>query len=244
MKGSPLIKFSLLLALLLCAMPTAHAFSIVGESDEPEEDLTAKDIEMEFLFVEYELSDIDLASIQGRLSIESLTELRKEGKAKLIAAPRVKVKSGLQATVKGVDEVIYPASFDVSYADSTNSDAVVVLPMIPDTFQTREVGVIVEVYAEPIHSNDTIHVTITAEIVSEPEWHTEKMSFTDETGIERRTTVTQPFFHVAIFTTSLDIMTGSTVLAGGGLKAKDPEKVIYCFVSATILATKTPPAKE
>ncbi len=197
----------------------------------------ASQIEIEVRFVEYDLADIQEASGVRPIRIEPLVDLLKKGKGKLLAAPKVVTKSGQQATVKGVIEVIYPTDYTFDMPERTNAAAAStnIPPIRLIAFQTREAGVLLELLPE-LYTDDgaTINLTLSAQIVGTPEWHKHEASFTDGNDIERKTFVEQPFFPVATFTTSLAVKNGATVVASG-IQYGNSGKVVYFFVSAQLL---------
>ena len=203
-------------------------------------------IEIEAHFVEYDLDDLADLAMDGIISAEALMKLRKKGKGTLIAAPRVVTKSGQQATVKGVSEIIYPTDFSLDYPYRTNSISITTNtpPMALSGFETREVGALLEVLPEMSMQGHLINLTLTPQIVHTPTWHKYEAHFVDDNGNKRTSTAEQPFFHVETVTTSVALDNGGTVLIGGGMPGKEPGKVVYCFISAQIVGTDGKPIKD
>jgi len=179
--------------------------------------------------------------------VESLTALRQKGKAELLAAPKVVTQSGLEATVKGVTEMIYPTEFCAAPVAGTNTnttataaDAVVE----PGGFETREVGAILTVLATVTPESRLISLTLAPQLVFEPEWRDYGYTCTNADGSVEVVHMEQPFFHSESLQTSVLVNHTETVLLGGGMPSKDPEKVVYMFVTARLIGTDGKPLKK
>ena len=151
-----------------------------------------------------------------------LHALANKSSADLLSAPKVVAQNGSQATIKSVTEYIYPTEFEVDYPDidtSGDGDATVFsLPAVePQSFQTREVGVILQVTPRVSADGNRISLDLTPSVVSEPSWkdygYTYPLSYGSDEGFHL--TMEQPFFPVRSLATSVDIYNGATVVMGG-----------------------------
>jgi general secretion pathway protein D len=161
---------------------------------------------------------LDADAILHMLSQRSNTDV--------LSAPKVVTKSGAEAVIKVVTEYIYPTTYEVQYPNQQNNQAVgAIAPMIipvvqPGGFETREVGVILQVVPEVSAEGQMINLTMNPQVVSEPDWHDYGMTYpnpvtgaTDSTGIHLP--MVQPFFHIRSVSTSVSIYNGATVVMGG-----------------------------
>jgi len=168
----------------------------------------------------------------------------------LMAAPRITTKSGQKATIRIVREFIYPTDFDPPQVPTGDGDGttvidtsgvvvpepVVVTPAIPVAFETRNLGVQLDV--TPIIGPDgyTIDLELIPEITDfegfinygSPIFGVEfdpltGVPFTGEVPITDNV-INQPIFSTRRVTTSVSVWDGSTV-ALGGLIREDVQKV-------------------
>jgi general secretion pathway protein D len=147
-----------------------------------------------------------------------LHALEQRGFADLLSAPKVTTQAGQDATIKVVTEYIYPTDFTVSPITSTAVNGTTASNggiVEPGGFETREVGVILNVLPDVSPEGRMINLTMTPEVVSEPEWKDYGSVFTDANGNETRLRMEQPFFHTRSVSTSISIYNGATVVMGG-----------------------------
>jgi general secretion pathway protein D len=157
-----------------------------------------------------------------------LHALANKTNADLLSAPKVVAQTGAQATIKSVVEYIYPTEYDVQMLESENSNdsstytgAVVE----PQNFQTREVGVILQVTPRVSSDGSRISLDMTPSVVSIPTWknygstypvYGDQNLITGQRQVEYvQLNMEQPFFPVRSLATSVDIYNGSTVVMGG-----------------------------
>jgi general secretion pathway protein D len=149
-----------------------------------------------------------------------LHALQQSGNTDLLSAPKITTKSGQQATIKVVTEYIYPTDFEVTPITSTGGGGAGAASVVgglvqPGGFETREVGVLLEVLPEVSEEGQLINLTLTPQVVGDPEWRDYGTTFEDSNGNIQRMPMEQPFFHVRTITTSLSIYNGATVVMGG-----------------------------
>ncbi|MBR1608309.1 MAG: hypothetical protein IJ678_01690 [Kiritimatiellae bacterium] len=153
-----------------------------------------------------------------------LHALANKSSADLLSAPKVVAQNGTQATIKSVVEYIYPTNFEVEYPeDNGDSTAVIGVAQIvstfpavePQDFQTREVGVILQVTPRVSADGTRITLDLTPSVVSEPTWKDYGYTYPTSDGSGFHLTMEQPFFPVRSLATSVDIYNGCTVVMGG-----------------------------
>jgi general secretion pathway protein D len=151
-----------------------------------------------------------------------LHAIQAKGNADLLSAPKVTTQNGLEATIKVVTEYIYPSDYTIEpgtpstlNADGTVQQAGQPPVVTPAGFETREVGVILSVLPEVSPEGQMINLTMTPEVVTEPDWRDYGQEYTDANGNVVRIPIEQPFFHTRSISTSIMIYNGATVVMGG-----------------------------
>jgi general secretion pathway protein D len=148
--------------------------------------------------------------------------LDQRGGSDLLSAPRITTKSGVSANIEVVEEIIYPTEFEAQSADTIAGGTTVVqsdqagqpipgtaqnnIVIFPESFETREVGVILNVTPTVGPDNYTIDLTLTPEVAELVDW------------IQYGTppfNIPQPVFASRNATTSIVIWDGQTVVMGG-----------------------------
>jgi len=175
----------------------------------------------------------DLLSLSAVLTNPEMSvilhALQQRGHTDLLSAPKITTQSGQQATIKVVTEYIYPTEFETEGISGGNNNnnvnnqaaggGVVGAVVTPGSFETREVGVILEVMPEVSPEGQMINLTLSPEVVSEPTWRNYGSSYTsyDPNGnpVTQELNMEQPFFHTRHLRTNLLIYNGATVVMGG-----------------------------
>jgi len=168
-----------------------------------------------------------LQGVFGELDITTvLHALSQRSNTDLLSAPKVVTKAGQEAVIKVVTEYIYPTTFTVigggTAAAGGGGAAVSSAPGVePGGFQTREVGVILQVVPEVSAEGQMINLTMNPQVVSEPEWkdYGYDVVTPDPSGISApvitHIPMEQPLFKVRSISTSVSIYNGATVVMGG-----------------------------
>jgi general secretion pathway protein D len=162
-----------------------------------------------------------LTNPQFQLVINALAQKQSSD---TLSAPKVTTVSGQQAQIRSVQEFIYPTSWAQPTATSsgggvTGGGAVAVTPSIPSSFQTREVGVLLNVTPEVGADGYTINLTLSPEV-------SEFLGFINygspiglSSGVGNVVTtmnnIEEPLFSSQNLTTSVTIWDGQTVVLGG-----------------------------
>lgn len=149
--------------------------------------------------------------------------LSQQANTDLLSAPRVVTMDNEEAIIKVVREYRYPTEYEVKENDINQGDSdnvQVSYPMVePQEFETREVGVILQV--SPIVSPDGQMITLRLEpqIISDPEWEDFGFDYPLQmNGDEAKTLhlmMRQPIFKVRSVSTKISIYNGATVVLGG-----------------------------
>ncbi len=193
-------------------------------------------VEIQAEFVAFDKAALDqLANANPNqiLDLQTLSQLRKEGKATVLFAPRILTPSGANAEVKSVEEIIYPTELAVETCTNLAGKTDVIV--FPSAFETREVGVVFNI--TPVVGPDgyTIHMTFQAGIVAPPTWRNYAAKYFDFTGTERTGDLPQPFFHTRNTQTSMKIHDGQTVIAAGGMNDLDNKTTTFLFITARLV---------
>lgn len=133
----------------------------------------------------------------------------------LLSAPRVTTRSGVNAQIRVVREIIYPTEFESEVsrfnagggAEGTDEQMVTI---IPQGFETREVGVIMNVTPTVGPDGYTIDLTMVPEVSELVDWlqygsQSESVSYN----------IPQPVFATRSVSTSIVVWDGHTVVMGG-----------------------------
>ena len=204
-----------------------------------------KQIQVELQFVHFKKGDVDALALDGEVTLAELVALREAGKSTLVAAPKVVTKSGYEATLKGVLEMIYPTEFSVTGLESGTEEGVagtVGAVVEPGQFETREVGVILTVVPQFDTVGDGIVLSLTPEWVRLNRW----LAFAQErpNGGGQVRLGEQPIFDTRSLSTSVRVRNGGTVLLGGGVLAPDGEKALYLFLTARAVSPDGTPLRS
>ena len=145
------------------------------------------------------------------------------GNSDLLSAPRVTTRSGVNAQIQVVKEIIYPTEFDVTQPTMNSDGNVTMSPVVtPGTFETRETGVILNVTPTVGPDGYTIDLVMAPEVAELVDWIQYGSQITVETGIigaKQQNTylfnMPMPIFTSRNVTTSIVIWDGQTVVMGG-----------------------------
>ncbi|HTS18388.1 MAG TPA: hypothetical protein VMP11_12505 [Verrucomicrobiae bacterium] len=168
-----------------------------------------------------------LATIRGILTDPQfqllINALAQKESTDTLSAPKVTTVSGQQAQIRSVQEFIYPTSWAQPTATSAGGGvngggAVAVTPSIPSAFQTREVGVLLNVTPEVGADGYTINLTLAPEVSQFLGFINYGSPIGLSAGNNVVTTfndIKEPLFASENLTTSVVIWDGQTVVLGG-----------------------------
>lgn len=158
----------------------------------------------------------DLLSFSGVLTNPELTvvlhALDQNGNVDVLSAPRVTTRSGVQAQMEVVQEIIYPTEFDtdVTTIEGGDDSDRQVVTVTPGSFETRETGVILNVTPTVGPDGYTIELVMAPEVAELVDWIDYGSEFE---GASFR--IPQPVFASRNVTTSIVVWDGQTVVMGG-----------------------------
>jgi general secretion pathway protein D len=159
-----------------------------------------------------------------------LHALSQRGNSDLLSAPRITTRSGVNATIQVVREIIYPTEFEVTQPTIQSEGNLVTPPTVtPGSFETREVGVILNVTPTVGPDGYTIDLTMVPEVAELVDWIQYGSEVTISSPIQNpltglligsrenrfRYNIPQPVFSSRNATTSIVIWDGQTVVMGG-----------------------------
>ena len=196
-------------------------------------------VQIDAAFVDFPRAQIErLARGNGRAAPDTaaLLELWKSGQGTLLHVLKLTTRSGVNAQVQSVSEVIYPTEFRTPEATNSAGAAAYPLP-VPDVFNTREVGAILNVTPTVGPDNRTIDVVLAPEITAPPEWRMLTVTGTDADSRKLLLEVPQPVFHSRNVTTSIVLQDGETAVLGG-MNSPQGDVVTYLFLTATLMDSK------
>lgn len=177
----------------------------------------------------------------GMVDVVALSRLRADGRARLLHSPRLLTPAGMEASVKSVEEVIYPTDFSVDLITNLVGKTAAVVSQ--SSFETREVGIIFTVLPEVDIALRDIRLVVQAEIIDPPTWQTYAAKYVDSTGVERTVDLKQPFFRSRRVTTSVTLKNGCTVIAGGGMTDQEGKTATFLLLTARLVDSEGKPIK-
>lgn len=191
----------------------------------------------------------DLFSLQGVFNQEQisklLTDLDKTKEAETLSAPKIVTRSGRKAIVRTVRE--YP--YATEYLPEKNSPQ----GLIPTAFETRNVGITIEVEPTVNPDGTTIDLDLAPELVEltgfvklngQPvTWNREGLKdfFNPPANIFPKDEPVQPIFSTRKVQTAVTLYSGQALLLGGLKKGVDAggkgkgSRLLFMIVQATIL---------
>jgi Flp pilus assembly secretin CpaC len=189
-------------------------------------------VKMDVQFVAFDRTNIArLVAAGAPLDTAALAALWTNGCGELIAAPTVVTGPGQEAVVLGDTEVLYPTSFAPAAIVPVGSQR----PVVPGHFSLREAGVILQVVPELSADNRLIQATFSPQVVEESKWEDLGPATKDAAGKAGPSQIQQPYFHVFSTSTSVSLASGKRVMIGGGMPSRDGRRLVYVFVTATIV---------
>lgn len=150
-----------------------------------------------------------------------LHAIQQRSGANLLSAPKITTKSGQNAEIKVIKELRYPTDWEQNVqaastgGGSTASQTTRVI-VSPTDFETRDVGVILNVTPMVGPDGYTIDLTVLPQVVEITEWIDYGQDQFDESGrAVGHLSMYSPIFHVRTIATAISIWDGETVVMGG-----------------------------
>lgn len=148
-----------------------------------------------------------------------LHALEQQSHGNLLSAPKVTTKTGANAEIKIVREIIYPTDFEVTPPTSQGSagSQSQVAPgfVTPQSFEKRDTGVILNVTPNVEPDGFTINLTMLPQVVELADWINYGTWIPDGRGGLQQMNIPQPVFHSRTIATTISIWDGQTVVMGG-----------------------------
>jgi hypothetical protein len=188
-------------------------------------------IRIDAFFVSFLMKDISRIAATGTLDTATLEKLWAAGEGELLTSLGTVAPPGQECVVKDVKEITYPTSYTVQ-TNGTSS-----LVVVPEGFQTREVGGILQVVPE-IDSAQRVKVTVSSQLVDPPTWENYGPKYVDAKGVERQLAMRQPQFPAWAVNTSVTLRNRERALVGGGKNNADGTRSVFLFLTATLVDSK------
>ena len=194
-----------------------------------------RQVSVELEVFAFRVKDVDELLNGGGVSLESLLDLRKKGRAKLVTTARSVTSPGQETVVKEVQELLYPT--ELEYRAMTNQNSVT-WALVPSKFEMREIGTILQVVPDFGESGTSIRLMLNPQLISLNRWETFD-AFAGSKGDGQKVPMRQPVISASVIQTQLKMESGETVLLGGG-KTSDGDWVQYHFLKAWLVWPKAP----
>jgi hypothetical protein len=193
-------------------------------------------VQIEFQLIEVENDAVAAISPKSQLTATSVLDLIRNGKARLAQTVAVMTLNGVQATVKGVREFIYPTDFFMHGAEGKQTLTVTATTgavVEPGNFEMREVGVILTVLPN-IRGAGAISLVMTPERIYEPEWQVYSLLDNADNANPTNATIKQPLFNTCSLSTEVLLKNNEpTLLSACPMVGSD--KTIVMVVCGRIL---------
>lgn len=203
-------------------------------------------LEITMRLIEFEPDEIEKLVRAGFVELKDLMDLWESGKGKLISAPTVIAQNGEEAEVKIVEEFIYPTEYEAKLFGTNQSTLTIGAALTPSSFETREVGTLLNVIPEVSPSGDLVTLTLTPQCVSLS--RLENYAITRAPvrgkGTDGRYSITQPIFAVDTVTTRVMLKDGETMILGGGTPHPQTGQVRYMLISVRLVDARGRPMKK
>jgi type II secretory pathway component GspD/PulD (secretin) len=171
-------------------------------------------VEVEMQIHAFRPEDIERLRLSGGMSVDTLTALRKKGKARPVASATVLTQSGQEAVMKSVREMFYPTELDCGQMGSISTSGAGAGALMPCLFEMREVGMILQVVPEiAAMEHAQINVMLNPRWVTLDRWETYPAALAVG-WTHKRLSFRQPVFGVTRFQTQVTVEDGGTVLLG------------------------------
>ncbi len=134
--------------------------------------------------------------------------------ADILSSPRVVTLNNQEATIRIVDELIYPTEYEITPPIQNSSGVNITdAAVAPGGFETREIGVILKVIPNVGADNKTINLAIIPEVSELTGW----TAYDFEYGLQT-VALPQPYISTRLVTTNVIINDGETIVLGGLMK--------------------------
>jgi type II secretory pathway component GspD/PulD (secretin) len=203
---------------------------------------TQVSIEARFLQMTHETAN-DLFKPEptlGRVSVikeeilRRIRELENLKKITVLAQPKVTTVSGNTAQVKSIEEYRYATEHFTPPSIPTNAPGKKIgsVSVVPGGFETREIGTLLNVTPTLGPEGQTLNLSLVPEISQVATPH--KIEVVTPDG---KTTVEQPRFRSRQVTTTVQMLSGTTILVAVAdpVQGEDPDQVVLILLTATVV---------
>jgi hypothetical protein len=231
------LLFALSLALAFVARAQESAKKAAEAKPDPAASAPSGNVEIDVSFVTFDLKEIEEIARKSPTAAPTQDQILKAwaaGKGRLLGTSKVITISGQQTKNEGIVEKIYPTEYEPPRMPGdkhvpTNKDDWVSQPT-PGGFQTRNIGLTVNLTPQVSDDGKTIQLTMIPEFTELPRWSNIEAG-EDEGKKTSKMWVAQPDFYVRRVTTSIDIPMDGTVVSGG-MPDSTGKLITYVFVTA------------
>jgi len=146
-----------------------------------------------------------------------LHTLNQSGNVNLVSAPKITTLNNQRAKIEVGDELIYPGDYEITPPTVKGNTSDIITPgiAVPISFETRDLGVILNVVPNVGADKKTINLTLTPEISDLLEW----MDYGIPGGTGwNKVPIKKPVIQLRDITTSVVVNNGDTVVLGGLIK--------------------------
>lgn len=142
--------------------------------------------------------------------------LDQSGFSNVLSAPKVTTLNNQQAQIEVVKEIIYPTEFELTPATTNDSGNIVTQPVVtPASWNTRDVGIILNVTPSVGADKKTINLALKPEVSILEKW----LDYGIKGGVTwNDIPILQPIFLTKNVETNVVIHDGETVVLGGLIK--------------------------
>lgn len=202
-------------------------------------------VEVEMQIHAFRAKDVERLRLAGGVSVGALMALRQQGKARPVATATVLTKSGQEAVVKAVREVIYPTELltECGPAGSNVTSRSAAKALAPGSFEMRETGMILPVVPEVAQNGTLINLMLNPTWVTLEGWKSYPADLAAG-WVHKTLAFKQPVFGTTSFQTQVAVEDGGTVLLGS-CSTPDGEWVQVGFLTVRLrdVLPKTPGGK-
>jgi len=175
-------------------------------------------VTIDLQIIAFRTKDIEKLQLSRSMTKEALFDLRKTGKAKVVSMASVMTRNSVEASVKAVQEVLYPTALKWEGDPCDSNQVSRSGSLVPSDFVMREVGIILKVLPEIGEKEEIIYVTLFLERTTLERWETYSATVATE-GKHTTLQFRQPVFDVASLNTMVTMKDGDTILLGSGTTA-------------------------
>lgn len=168
-----------------------------------------------------------------------LIAMWKSGKGRLVANQTVITRSGVNAQMQSVHESIHPTEFSSAVEFTNQAPPISLFPVMPGSFETREVGFIFNCTPTLCSDGKTIDLTIAPELSILVGTNSFAAIF-GTTGLVTQSRAEQPVFQTGKVTSSLVLRDGATAVMGD-LDVPVATEAWYLFLTARVLDSTCAP---